>query len=41
MQLWRWAVDDAPSDAMLRSLPELLGIERPVESGQSRPLRVA
>lgn len=40
-QLWRWVVDDAPSETMLRALPELLGIERPVESGQTRPLRVA
>ncbi|HLT38160.1 MAG TPA: hypothetical protein VK034_17870, partial [Enhygromyxa sp.] len=41
MQLWRWVVDDAPSESMLRALPALLGIERPVESGQTRPLRVA
>lgn len=40
-QLWRWLVDDVPSAAMLRALPGLLGIERPVESGQTRPLRIA
>jgi len=40
-QLWRWAVDDTPSAAMLGALPELLGIDRPVEAGQTRPLRVA
>jgi hypothetical protein len=40
-QLWRWVVDDAPNGLMLRALPDLLGIERPVESGQTRPLRVA
>jgi hypothetical protein len=40
-QLWRWVVDDTPNEAMLRALPDLLGIERPVESGQTRPLRVA
>jgi hypothetical protein len=39
--VWRWAVDDQPDEEMLRALPELLGIERPVESGHSRPLRVA
>ncbi|KIG13896.1 hypothetical protein DB30_07449 [Enhygromyxa salina] len=39
--LWRWAVADEPSPAMLDQLPGLLGIDSPVESGQSRPLRVA
>ncbi|PRQ06190.1 SIR2 family protein [Enhygromyxa salina] len=39
--LWRWAVADEPSQAMLDALPEVLGIDGPVESGQSRPLRVA
>jgi hypothetical protein len=40
-QLWRWVVDDTPSEELLAALPELLGIDRPVESGQTRPLRVA
>jgi hypothetical protein len=40
-QLWRWVVDDTPSEAQLAALPELLGIERPAESGQTRPLRIA
>jgi hypothetical protein len=39
--LWRWAVADEPSPAMLDALPTVLGIDHPVESGQSRPLRVA
>lgn len=39
--LWRWVVADEPSPEMLAALPELLGIDHPIEAGQSRPLRVA
>ena len=40
-QLWAWTVNDEPSASMFDALPELLGIDQPAESGQTRPLRVA
>ncbi|MCA9698209.1 MAG: hypothetical protein KC431_11845, partial [Myxococcales bacterium] len=39
--LWAWAAHEQPSAEMIAALPMQLGIVRSVESGFSRPLRVA